>query len=93
MDKIEARQIIESELEKYRKKDYGDLQYLLERQDVYEIIGKTGIKYNIEIQAFYDDRKGSIRVCGAIDDGSGFTSFIPMTSDFIMSTESKFIGE
>jgi hypothetical protein len=52
-----------------------------------------GGKYQIELQAFWDDQPdGNIRVLGSIDDG-GMQSIFPLSSDFIVSPDGQFVGE
>ena len=93
MNKDEALALLDQELAKYRPRSYEDLQYLLKTQDAYEVIGPTGISYQIEIQAVWDDRPGgNLRVMGGIDDG-GIRAFMPLTRDFIVSPTGEFIGE
>ena len=59
----------------------------------YELTGQNGTKYQIEIQAFWDDKPGgNIRVTGNIDDG-GLRVFIPLTDGFIKGPGEEFIGE
>ena len=93
MDKLEAKQILEHELSKYRTQSHEDLQRLLSEQDVFEVTGNIGTKYQIEIQAFWDDKvKGLLRVSGAIDDG-GVSAYAPLCDDFIVSSQGEFIGD
>jgi hypothetical protein len=55
--------------------------------------GPSGKTYQLEIQAVWDDpKKENLRVMGAIDDG-GFRVFFPLTDDFIITRDGKFIGE
>ena len=55
--------------------------------------GISNIEYQIEIQAFWDDKlRENVRVIGAIDDG-GISAFIPMSLEFIMAPDGRFVGE
>ena len=93
MDTQEARRLIEEQLAKYRTWGYTALLRLLQEQDTFELEGPTGTKYQVEIQAVWDDRKGGdLRVLGSIDDG-GWRSFVPLTSDFIIGPEGTLVGE
>jgi len=93
MDTQEARRLIEEQLAKYRTLGYTGLLRLLQEQDTFELDGDTGTKYQVEIQAVWDDRKGGdLRVLGSIDDG-GWRSFVPLTSSFIIGPEDTLIGE
>ena len=94
MDREEARQIIQTELEPYRAKPYSELVQMINAKPVTgEIIGPSGQRYQIEIEAFWDSKpNGNIRVSGAIDDG-GWRSFVPLCDSFIKSLSNEFIGE
>jgi hypothetical protein len=93
MDTDEARALLAIELQKYRMKPYAELIRLIDEQDAFEITTLSGTWYQIEIMAVWDGKKGEdIRIIANIDDG-GHTVFHPMSSDFILSKEGKFIGE
>jgi len=85
--------VLNTSLNKYRAKSYNELQYLLNEQDTLEVKTESGTKYQLEIQAVWDDKKdGNLRVVGSIDDG-GLRAFKPITNDFIITPNGKFIGE
>jgi hypothetical protein len=93
MDRAEAKRILARELEGYRGRSYRELLRLLEVQDTREVSGPGGTLYQLEFQALWDDRgKGHLRVMGAIDDG-GWRVFLPLTDDFIIGPDGRFIGE
>ena len=93
MNKEEAKILLNTLLAKYRAKTYNDLQYLLNEQDTSEVEAESGAKYQLEIEAVWDDKKdGNLRVMGAIDDG-GLRAFMPLTNHFIISPNGEFIGE
>ena len=94
MDKKEANQIINEQLKKYRSKTYKELTLLIGAEAItYEIPGKNNVKYQIEIQAFWDNKpNGDIRVSGSIDD-CGLRAFFPLTEDFIKDSNNNFVGE
>ena len=93
MDKEEAKVILAKELEIYRQRSYNDLLYLLDTQDIAEIKASSGVVYQLEFQAMWDDKKGgNLRVMGSIDDG-GFRAFFPLTNDFILAPDGSFVGE
>lgn len=93
-NKKEAKQIIREQLLKFRSKPYSELIQMLGKEPItYEIAGQSEIKYQIEIQVFWDDRpNGDIRVMGNIDDG-GLRSFYPLTDDFVKNPMNNFVGE
>ncbi len=93
MDKTEANEIINNEIKDLRKKPYNDLAKIIDSGITKEVKGKSRKLYQLEIQAFWDDKKGeNLRVSIAIDDG-GWRAFIPITNDFIISPNGEFIGE
>ena len=94
MDKSEAKQLIAKELNEYRAKSYEEFILLIDKASVtYELKGANGVNYQIEIQAFWDNKKnGNVRVAGAIDDG-GLRALAPFSDDFIKSPSGKYIGE
>jgi hypothetical protein len=93
MNKEEAKIIIHEELNRYRSKSYDELKEIIDKPIAYEITNPNGVKYQIEIEVFWDDKKnGNIRVLGNIDDG-GLSAFRPLSDDFIKSPSGEFIGE
>jgi hypothetical protein len=93
MDTNEARGILLAESAKYRAKNYGDLVALLRHQDTYEIIGPSETVYQLELQAFWDDKAtGVLRVRTAIDD-RGIRAYVPMIEDFLVTSDGHFVGE
>jgi len=51
------------------------------------------MRYQIEIQVFWDSWPGgNVRVMGAVDDG-GWRAFIPVSRGFIMAPDGSFVGE
>ena len=93
MDTNEARGILLAESAKYRAKNYGDLVALLRHQDTYEITGPSETVYQLEIQAFWDDKAtGVLRVRTAIDD-RGIRAYVPMIEDFLVTPDGRFVGE
>jgi hypothetical protein len=94
MDRKEARQIIISELEPFRKKPFIELANMVDAEPYTKTMtSEDGKFYQIEIQAIWDDKPGgNIRVLGSIDDG-GIRAFFPLTEDFIKSPMDEFVGE
>lgn len=93
MNNEEAKTILSTLLGEYRAKSYEELKNLLSLQDVSEVDGDSGTRYQVEFQAVWDDKEGrNIRVIGAIDDG-GIRSLMPLTEDFIVAPNGEFIGE
>ena len=93
MNKAIAREILTSELSTWRTKPYLELAKLVDKSQAIEVIGPDKKIYQIEIQVFWDSKRGrDIRVLGAIDDG-GFHAFLPPSDSFILSPDGKFVGE
>jgi hypothetical protein len=94
MNKQEAIQILETELVSFRKETYADLVRRLVGQPIdYERNAASGVKYQVNIQVFWDDRPGgNVRVMGSIDDG-GWRALLPLCRSFIKSADDSFVGE
>lgn len=91
MDMAEAQRLLQRELDHLRTLPYGELLGLSQaRQER----APSGVVYNIEIEAFFDDphRKQDLRVMVSIDDG-GLRSFRPLTGDFVIAPDGSFVGE
>ncbi|MGD8269716.1 MAG: hypothetical protein PVH69_06040, partial [Desulfobacterales bacterium] len=57
MNVKEAKKILSDELGSYRKKPYAVLTEMIEMEPTnYVLSGESGAKYQIEIQAFWDDQ-------------------------------------
>jgi hypothetical protein len=93
MDKEKARAVLAEALRPYRAKSYAALRDLIGQVDVYQIANPDGSDFQIEIEAFWDDKPdGDIRVMGGVDDG-GWRAFLPLIDDFIMAPDGSFVGE
>lgn len=93
MNSAEARAILLEESAKYRAKSYEDLLTLLGHQDCYEVEGPSWVRYQLEIQAVWDNKPNDVlRVMAAIDD-RGIRAFFPMMDDFLITPDGRFVGE
>jgi hypothetical protein len=93
VDKNEAREILAGVISELRTRSREDLRALLGSPYTQEIAGPSGTTYQIEVQAFWDDKSElNLRVLGSIDDG-GFSAFKPLTDDFIVAPDGSFVGE
>lgn len=93
MTKVKALQIIEQYLETYRQLGYSELALKIGEPETFEGVGADGEKYQIEVDFFFDDEKTkNLRVTGMISYNLR-TDFLPVTSDFIIAPNGKFIGE
>ncbi len=85
--------ILENKLSEYRKLSYSELVEKIGESETFEGKNEKGEDYQIEIEFFFDGHEETdLRVCGAIC-YSGWTDFFPVSSDFIISPDGKFIGE
>jgi len=103
----EARTIVKEKLEPYRHKSYAELVEMVGKPDTFEITGPSGTEYQVEIEAFWDDKpNNNVRVMAAIDESPQRPVFwripvlrwIPIYGAdviecFIMSPGGTFIGE
>ena len=79
MDKREAEQVANEVASRYRSRPRDELLRYLKEQDVFEVVAPSGTRYQIEVQAFWDDGKGKdLRVRIAVDD-FGTSAFQPPT--------------
>lgn len=60
MDSHDARAVVTEQLRRYRTLTYEELRRLLNEQDCFEIRGPSGVSYQIEIEAMWDDKPTAI---------------------------------
>lgn len=93
MNKVEAQEILDKELLRFRAMSYEDLQQLIGSNHVVQRKGASGVLHTIEIEVFLDnprDPGDHLRVLAS----SGFLSALsPLSSDFIIDADGNFIGE
>jgi hypothetical protein len=93
MNKTEALALLEAHLSSWRSRPYSELASLIGSQACSELVGASGAAYQVEVEAFWDAASGgNIRVLAAIDDG-GVKALKPLTADFIMAPDGRFVGE
>jgi len=94
MNKSEAMQIIQAEIDNYRSKPYSELAALIDAEPyVGQIIGSSGTEYQVEIMVYWDNKPGgAVRVIGHVDDG-GWRANFPLGTSFIKASDDTFIGE
>jgi hypothetical protein len=91
MDEQVAQGLINAELARLQKLSFADLTALIGKPETNQRVGDDGKTYQIEIQAFWDSKKGAdVRVIVAADDG-GRRAFIPLTDDFIMRPDGSLV--
>jgi hypothetical protein len=93
MNKTEAKSILADFLEPYRQLSYEELASRVDSVETDEVRGDSGVTYSLEAVIVWDAETGGvIRVIGHIDDG-GWRAFCPMTDDFLLGPDGRFIGE
>ncbi len=93
MNRAEARSLLLAYVQRFRGRSYDELRGLIGAPLNERVLGPSGARYQIEIQAHWDDRAGGdLRVLVSIDDG-GLSAFHPMTEGFILSSDGTFVGE
>ena len=93
MNKEEAERIANEVASRYRARPRDELLRLLKKQDTFEAVGPSGTRYQLEVEAVWDDRKGNnLRVFVEIDDG-GPSAFHPLVTDFIVAPDGRFVDE
>ena len=94
MDKVEAKRLLQDHLQSYRRRPYHDLVTLLGETQVAEVLGASGVPYQIEVEVQWDQHPGgSIRVLGGIDDGTFRAAFSTVCDDFLLAPDGTFAGE
>jgi hypothetical protein len=94
MDKIEAKSVLQIELEKYRQRSSDSLLKLLDDLDAFSVRGPSGALYQLEVQAMWDDKPGGLlRIMAGIDDGGFFSSFSPLMDGFILSPSGEILDD
>jgi hypothetical protein len=92
MDKVEARQVLAGKLAELRGRSYTDLLGFMEPEGL-GVAGPSRTIYQLEVQAFWDDKRSRhLRVLVSSDDG-GWSAFAPLCDDFIIAPDGSFIGE
>ena len=95
MDKAEAKKILSEKIRELKRSSFQELSQLTDKKNIktQEVIGKSGTKYQLEIQAMWDDKPGeTLRIMVSIDD-FGFRAFYPMTQDFIITPDGSLVDE
>jgi hypothetical protein len=91
MNEQVAYALIDTELRRFQELSYSDLAALIGRVETKERVGEDGKTYQLEIQAFWDSKKGAdVRLMVTADDG-GWRAFKPLTGDFIMRPDGSLV--
>ena len=93
MKKEQAIDILENKLIEFRKLTYSELVEKIGNQETFEGETQTGEPYQIEVDFFFDDEKEKTLRVTAMISYSFITDFAPVTSDFIIAPNGKYISE
>ena len=95
MDAVEARELLAVKLAPLRNLTYDQLvARLLDRIEVSEAVGASGVTYTIELEGRWDDHRRpgeNLRVLGAIDDGTLRGAFRPLGDGFLVAPDGTFL--
>ena len=93
MDRNEARQLLETQVEEWRHRSYAELSQEVGRWRRFETTGPSGQHYEGHIQVFWQGgAQGPVKVIGSIDDG-GWRTFVPLMTDFTVTPDGTVLGE
>jgi hypothetical protein len=93
MEHTIARKLLKDELESLKTRPFSFFAQSVNRTTQKKIIGKDGAHYQIEIEVFWDNRRGgAIRVIGSVDDGQSRAA-VPLTDDFVITPSGTFLGK
>jgi hypothetical protein len=93
VNKTEAGSLAAARLDELRKLPYAELKSFLDNSETRELVAPSGVTYQVETYAFWDDKNaGHLRVSVAVDDG-GWRAFLPLGWDFIIAPDGSFVGE
>jgi hypothetical protein len=91
MNEHVAYGLIDTELRRLQQLSYSELAALIGRVEAKKVVAEDGNTYQLEIQAFWDGKKGGdVRLIVAADDG-GWRAFKPLTGDFLMRPDGTLI--
>ena len=83
-----AATLLRQEVESYAKRPREQLTQHVGEVDAYEVVGRDGIRYQVEVSTHWDAEPGGVlRVIGSIDDGGFRTSFSPVMDGFLMAED------
>jgi hypothetical protein len=78
-----------------RARSYDELvEALVDGEEHQEIAAPSGVTYQLEAVAVWEDRKrGHLRVMTGVDDG-GWRAYVPLSGpEFIIAPDGSFVGE
>ena len=99
MNKQEAKDLLNEVVTSHKDMSYTKLKVWVDSKKVesLHLKGRSGQEYQLELQAFWDDKKaGTIRFMGSINvDGAAWRSIfrLSLTDDFIIRPDGSFVTE
>jgi hypothetical protein len=85
-----AHKLLKDELENLKTRPYSFFSQSVNRTTHKKIIGQDGAHYQIEIEVFWDNRRGGdIRVLGSVNDGHS-SAAAPLTEGFVITPAGTF---
>lgn len=95
MEKKAIEEIIAKEMADLRMQSYESLRKdFLDNPQAKEMTGSDGKQYEVEVEAFWDDRPGgNLRVFVLVSGSSLWRTIKPYGDTFIISPAGEFIGE
>ena len=90
MNKKEAKEILIKVLNELQTRSIADLLVYIESPEVILRDGVSGVSYQIEVEAFWEDPResgGDLRVVASIDDGGLISALFPLSSDFVLDSD------
>jgi len=93
VDNDEARRLLAEHLSLYRAWSYQALCARIGSTEHIEVVGPSGVRYQIEIEMMWDNGPGAnVMVIGSVDDGA-WRAFVPLVDSFIKARDESFLGE
>jgi len=87
MNKAEAKSILTKELAKFASLPFGQLAASINRTEVKNVRGESGVNYQIEVNVLWDSKPDrNLRIIASIDDG-GWRGFLPLTDSLIIKPD------
>ena len=84
MNNKEALAVLQSALDEYRHRSYGELEVWIGKDCCLQVVGPSGTEYQLEIQVLWEQApRGNILVVGSVDDG-GVRALFPLCESFVV---------
>jgi hypothetical protein len=94
MEETDASVVADEVLVELRREPYELLLPRIGHPEGRTLRGPSGSEYQIELEAFWDDRKsGNLRVAVLVDDGALRAFVKPLSRDFVIAPDGSFVSE